>query len=604
MLIIRLPILPVLISCVAAMCLSGCGEHDKSAAEEAPSAPVRPLPKGEVSLGADAPELKQMSIEPVKTVNVPADEIVAPAKIEVNPNQVGHAVLPVPGRVVRVMTKLGDSVKQGQPLLTLESSVIGEAESGYVQAESSVRQAELAVAKAEADLTRMNDLYEHQAIAQKEALAAQTVEALTRASLEQARTSRDQARRRLELLGLKAGQFQQHVTLTAPISGRVLEISVVAGEFRNEINTPLRNDRRSQPRLGDLEVPESKIRFCKIGGTADLELIAYPGETFRPCDADRRHSKQRDPHHKGHCRIGQSRRDVCVPKCSAGCVCRWNRATPWIPAGAVVRIGDKDFVFVEQSPGRFLSTPVELGKPYDGGFSVVTGSNRATGWSRRVHLPQSGALTHAPKDDLLRCSSAALYFSAAGAVHRRGHLRIPHAADRGVSRRHRHSGHGGDSVSRARAEEVEKQVTIPLEIAVSGIPHSVRVFSHTQYGLSSTYITFDDEVDNYFARQQVLERLQYAWTCRRAFIPTGALIEPDRRDLSRLSQIRHIRRHGTADNRGLGRRAQSENGSRRSRRSQPRRLHQAIPGRARPDQAEVARHHACSRCSRRWSAAT
>src|SRR3954467_2488920 len=58
------------------------------------------------------------------------------------------------------------------------------------------------------------------------------------------------------------------------------------------------------------------------------------------------------------------------------------------------------------------------------------------------------------------------------------------------------------------AEEVEKQVTIPLEIVLNGLPHSVRVFSHTQYGLSSTYITFDDEVDNYFARQQVLERLQ------------------------------------------------------------------------------------------------
>ena len=49
------------------------------------------------------------------------------------------------------------------------------------------------------------------------------------------------------------------------------------------------------------------------------------------------------------------------------------------------------------------------------------------------------------------------------------------------------------------AEEVEKQVTIPLEIALSGLPHSLRVFSHTQYGLSSTYITFDDEADNYFA---------------------------------------------------------------------------------------------------------
>src|SRR5512141_2578503 len=58
------------------------------------------------------------------------------------------------------------------------------------------------------------------------------------------------------------------------------------------------------------------------------------------------------------------------------------------------------------------------------------------------------------------------------------------------------------------AEEVEKQVTIPLEIALAGLPHALRVFSHTQFGLSSTYITFDDEADNYFARQQVLERLQ------------------------------------------------------------------------------------------------
>jgi heavy metal efflux system protein len=69
------------------------------------------------------------------------------------------------------------------------------------------------------------------------------------------------------------------------------------------------------------------------------------------------------------------------------------------------------------------------------------------------------------------------------------------------------------------AEEVEKQVTIPLEIALSGIPHAIRLFSHTQFGLSSTYITFDDDADNYFARQQVLERL------RTADLPDG--IEPD-----------------------------------------------------------------------------
>src|ERR671930_1056903 len=56
-------------------------------------------------------------------------------------------------------------------------------------------------------------------------------------------------------------------------------------------------------------------------------------------------------------------------------------------------------------------------------------------------------------------------------------------------------------------EEVEKQVTIPLEIGLSGLPNAVRMFSHTQFGLSYIILTFDDNATDYFARQQVLERL-------------------------------------------------------------------------------------------------
>src|SRR3954447_19372545 len=57
-------------------------------------------------------------------------------------------------------------------------------------------------------------------------------------------------------------------------------------------------------------------------------------------------------------------------------------------------------------------------------------------------------------------------------------------------------------------EEVEKQVTIPLEINLSGLPNAVRLFSHTQFGLSYVIVTFNDDATDYFARQQVLERLQ------------------------------------------------------------------------------------------------
>ena len=58
------------------------------------------------------------------------------------------------------------------------------------------------------------------------------------------------------------------------------------------------------------------------------------------------------------------------------------------------------------------------------------------------------------------------------------------------------------------AEEVEKQVTVPLEVALSGLPGAVRMFSHTQFGLSFLILTFDDRANGYFSRQQVVERLR------------------------------------------------------------------------------------------------
>ena len=58
------------------------------------------------------------------------------------------------------------------------------------------------------------------------------------------------------------------------------------------------------------------------------------------------------------------------------------------------------------------------------------------------------------------------------------------------------------------AEEVEKQVTIPIEVAMSGMPNMVRMFTHTQFGLSYMMITFDDKARDKEARQQVFERLR------------------------------------------------------------------------------------------------
>ncbi len=55
--------------------------------------------------------------------------------------------------------------------------------------------------------------------------------------------------------------------------------------------------------------------------------------------------------------------------------------------------------------------------------------------------------------------------------------------------------------------EVEQQVTFPIEVQMAGLPDMVELRSLSKFGLSLVTIVFKDQVDIYFARQLVLERL-------------------------------------------------------------------------------------------------
>src|SRR5947199_3517780 len=65
------------------------------------------------------------------------------------------------------------------------------------------------------------------------------------------------------------------------------------------------------------------------------------------------------------------------------------------------------------------------------------------------------------------------------------------------------------------AEEVERLVTLPLELEVNGVPHMVVMRSISLYGLSDITLTFEESTNDYFARQIVFERLAGAT------LPTG-----------------------------------------------------------------------------------
>src|SRR5438034_6053247 len=57
------------------------------------------------------------------------------------------------------------------------------------------------------------------------------------------------------------------------------------------------------------------------------------------------------------------------------------------------------------------------------------------------------------------------------------------------------------------AEEVERLVSLPIELEMNGTPRLVVMRSISLYGLSDIRLTFDEDTDDYFARQVVFERL-------------------------------------------------------------------------------------------------
>ncbi|MGC2111380.1 MAG: CusA/CzcA family heavy metal efflux RND transporter [Candidatus Korobacteraceae bacterium] len=120
------------------------------------------------------------------------------------------------------------------------------------------------------------------------------------------------------------------------------------------------------------------------------------------------------------------------------------------------------------------------------------------------------------------------------------------------------------------AEEVERLVTLPLELEMNGVPHMVVMRSISLYGLSDVILTFEESTNDYFARQIVFERIAQAElpagvtpTMAPLFSPSGlvyryVLESPDRspQELKTIEDwvVERAYRsvHGVADDSGFG----------------------------------------------------
>ena len=346
---------------VAFALLAGCGKEDAFTQVPAPKAanPSQSI----IEIPADSPKLKQIRVAEVQLAEMPTDEFTAPGKLVVNPNKVSRVALPVAGRITDVLVHFGDAVKKDQPLLMLESPEAESSASAYLQAKGDVSQATAALHKAQSDFERIQDLFKGDAVAKKELVAAETTVTQAKTALEQAQVTLQQATARLDLLGLKPGNFRQKITVRAPLSGKITEMTAVAGEYRNDLTAPLITISDLSTVWVSSNVPESSIRLVKIGERFDVTLAAFPGETLhsrvtRMADGVAPETRTVEvwaelSNPQGRLRpemFGEVRHIESFHK------------VPSVPATGVIQAQGRSIVYREIAGGKFQQTNVEVGK--------------------------------------------------------------------------------------------------------------------------------------------------------------------------------------------------------------------------------------------------
>ena len=363
------------VAVVFALTLAGCSDASSSAPGAPPPRAVSPPAEpGLIVLLPDSPQLHQIRVAAVEAADVPNGEVVAPARVGIDPSRLAKVLLPVPGSIDEVLTKLGDRVERGQALVAVESPDADGAVSAWRQTEAAERQAAATLTKAEADYDRVRDLLEHGAAAQKDVLAAQNDRAQAQAALDTAHAAREQARRKLELLGLEPTISRQRVMVRAPISGTVLEVGVAPGEYRNDTVTPLMSIADLTRVWLSADVAEPAIALIRAGEQVDVTLVAFPGEVFTGKVA--RVADVLDPQTrtvKVYVELpnpgGRLRPDMFGTLRHVAS----RRRAPVVPLASVVQQYGRAVVFVERAPARFERREIVLGAREGDRVAVLEG---------------------------------------------------------------------------------------------------------------------------------------------------------------------------------------------------------------------------------------
>lgn len=280
------------------------------------------------------------------------------ARLTFDQNKVADIRASIAGVVQAVLVDLGQEVKLGQPLFTLESPRVGELQ-------GQVRAARQRVASARADFGRQEKLRED------DIASARQVE-LARQELEAAEAELHALNSGLRIAGASSDRSRGRYQLRAPKAGSVVRRSATVGTFATE-ETSLATIADTHAIWALLEVRELDAAALRLGQSVVLSVDGLPGQTFS--GAITWIASEVDP----RTRTVAARAEVANPEARLRAN-QFARATiavaspenaVTVPRGSVQRVGDENVVFVRTDERTFEPRPVKLGRSGQGRRQVI-----------------------------------------------------------------------------------------------------------------------------------------------------------------------------------------------------------------------------------------
>jgi membrane fusion protein, heavy metal efflux system len=257
---------------------AGLGNGTANAVETTALTPDKSTPgtpSGPQTLDLSEKQLASVKVGPVQEYDFPIEKT-AVGSIDFNEDMTVQVFTPYQGRIISLFAKVGDDVKKGQTLFTIDSPDLLNADSNLIAAAGVLEQVNR-------DLVRLQKLYETRAVSQRDLEQRISDQQTAEGNL---RAGRDAVR----IFGKTDEEIDQIVAkrladptliVPSPIDGHVTARVAAPGLFVQPGNAPAPYSVADISTMWMLaNVAESDVPAFHLGQQVKVSILAYPGKVF------------------------------------------------------------------------------------------------------------------------------------------------------------------------------------------------------------------------------------------------------------------------------------------------------------------------------------